>query len=193
VKVVAVLLASAAATFVAWACHPFPVSRRAPTYATSAPLHGVSTLATIVSTGLSTTLVTRTDRQQPERITLKGKDAVLTQDGHILQVGSLRPGDQLVSRPDGRIEDVSQVQTAISGVVSTAPEPGGGSLIVLIGGSRDIVVDLNRGTQIVDEKNANISPLALEETDLVQVHGVLDRALGEMTQTERVQRVWPGA
>jgi hypothetical protein len=116
---------------------------------------------------------------------------VVTRDGSRLPFQSVRPGDLLLWRANGEIEDTSQLVTDLRGIVSNPLDPGGNALVLLADDRRSIVVDLGSRTRYVDHSGKTASPADLEQADSIDVHGILDLSLGEITQTDTVTRMAP--
>jgi hypothetical protein len=116
---------------------------------------------------------------------------IVSRAGDRLSLQNVRPGDSLVWRVDGEIEDTSQVGTDLKGIVSYPLDPGGNILVLLTGDHRSIVVDIGSRTRYVDDSRKTQSAADLEQADLIEVYGILDESLGEITQTKTVTRIAP--
>jgi hypothetical protein len=116
---------------------------------------------------------------------------LVTGDGIRLSASSVRPGDRLVLRSNGRIEDVSQRSLHLSGVVAVEPDADDGPMIVQVGQSYDVVVDIASSTSINGSPANSATRVTLGDADQVQLKGVVDGALGEMTQTVTITRSGP--
>jgi hypothetical protein len=122
---------------------------------------------------------------------IRSPHLLMTGDGIRLAAASVRPGDRLVVRANGRIEDTSQSSRRLSGVVAVEPYADDGPMIVQVGQSYDVVVDITSSTSINGSPATTSRRVTLGDADQVQVQGVLDRTLGEMTQTVVVTRNGP--
>ena len=116
---------------------------------------------------------------------------MVTRDGRALPLTSILPGDVLVAQTDQRIEDSSQASVSLDGIVASAPDPEGTSMILQVGSTRAIVVDIAAGTRITTTAHRATDSTIIMDSDQVRVRGLLDTALGEMTQTDAIVRVGP--
>jgi hypothetical protein len=114
-----------------------------------------------------------------------------SRDGSRLSLQNVRPGDSLVWRADSQIEDTSQVVTDVKGIVSFPLDPGGNVLVLLTYDHRSVVVDIGSRTRYVDDSRRTTSLADLEQADRIDVYGILDQSLGEITQTKTVTRIAP--
>jgi hypothetical protein len=53
------------------------------------------------------------------------------------------------------------------------------------------VVDIGSRTRYVDDSRRTTSLADLEQADRIDVYGILDQSLGEITQTKTVTRIAP--
>ena len=136
-------------------------------------------------------LITRDDTGRLTRATLGARSKITTSDGRSLQSMSIRLGDRLAVRSGGQVEDLSQRTETMQALVSVAPTPDEGPMVVSIHHSQDIAVDLSASTHYQDRSHETSSALRIEDGDQVSIRGVVDRTLGEMTQTDSVSRVGP--
>jgi hypothetical protein len=91
----------------------------------------------------------------------------------------------------GSVEDLSQRVRDLQGIVVMPPESSGNTMILSIQPSGNIVVDTSSQTTFHDPSGKTSSLDEITDADIVDVHGVLDGALGEMTLTDSVTRLGP--
>lgn len=163
----------------------------APRHATSQTASSAGTVSTVTQHGLLTVIAVTTSGRLLNQLVVSARQSIVTRDGRKLAATDVRSGDALLVRADGRIEDLSQFVTDITGIVSTTPGSVDGPIVVHRNLSEDIVVDAGPQTRFIDPSNKATSLLYLEDADQVQAHGVLDLALGEMTETDSIVRLGP--
>jgi hypothetical protein len=117
---------------------------------------------------------------------------LVTGDDIKLAAASVRPGDTLILRANGQIEDTSQHSLHLTGVVAVEPDADDGPMIVQVGQSYDVVVDITSATSIDGSPANTVTRASLGDADQVELQGVLDSTLGEMTQTAAIMRSGPG-
>jgi hypothetical protein len=154
------------------------------------PSYG-GTVVVIHQNGSATSVITRDGSGQLAHITLGSNSKVTSADGRSLAQTSVRLGDHLAVRSNGQIEDLSQRTEDLQALVSVAPAPYEGPMVVVRHHSQDIAVDLTSRTHYADRSHETSSAVGIVDGDLVRVHGVVDEALGEMTQTDTVSRLGP--
>lgn len=135
-------------------------------------------------------LIVRTDKNALTY--LAGKHAqFITHDGRALDPADIRLGDRLAVQKDGRIQDMSQQIVNVRGIVSLASTGTGDSMIVQVDHSWSVVVDTAGSTHYVDRSHETSEVAEVQDSDMVQVRGVYDSTLGEMTQTRSLTRLGP--
>ncbi|MBV9282165.1 MAG: hypothetical protein JOZ41_18955 [Chloroflexi bacterium] len=157
----------------------------------TAPLPSGGTAVVIRPQGADTLIALRVRSGQLVSLTLDAAWHVATRDGRALSPARIRPGDQVVVRADRRMEDTSQRMADLKGIVAYALDPAEGALVVAVDRSLSIVADVDGHTRFKDLVEGQSSLETLEDADMVQLHGVFDDRLGEMTQTQTITRVGP--
>lgn len=162
------------------------VPSRTPTWAASTPPR--VTVLDATPTGSREILVLRGRRGDLRQVVVPATARVTTRDNRQLRPTNILAGDTLVLRAGGRIQDISQAQAVLDGVVAHTPSVQGDPMILLVHRSQGVLVDMTAatGSSIPSPSLADI-----EEADLVRVSGVLDQTVGEMTQTDTVVRRGP--
>lgn len=115
---------------------------------------------------------------------------ILTSDGQLLSAANVRPGDTVDVQGD-RVVDTSQTWTTLQGLVAAAPDPQGNTMIVQLSQGGQIIVDIDRSTQINGVPATSASALLIFDADRVQLRGLLDKQFGEMTQTVSIASSTP--
>lgn len=155
---------------------------------------GMSSPATVLDTarhGSRELLTLRGRRGELQQVAVPAGAHVSTRDGRALRPTSILAGDTLALRAGGRVEDTSQVETDLHGVVAHLPAVQGDPMVILVQPSRGVLVDLESAQGVQSSSPPPPYLSGIEEADLVQVRGVLDETLGEMTQTDSVVRRGP--
>jgi hypothetical protein len=114
-----------------------------------------------------------------------GAPHILTSDGYSLDRDNVRLGDT-VSVQNRQVVDLSRARVSLQGLVATALDPLSATMIVQLNSGVQIVVDLDAATRINGMPATPNSSLLIMDADLVQLVGVFDKQIGEMTQTESV-------
>jgi hypothetical protein len=112
---------------------------------------------------------------------------IVTRDGWPLSTASIRPGDTIVLRAGGRIEDTSQAVTSVDGIVASPPDLDVDTMIVQLGRSRQIVVTMSPQTRINGALATPESRGLIMVAERVRLRGVFDQQFGEMTNTNSVR------
>lgn len=157
----------------------------------SARVLAAGTVQTATRKGNELQLLLRVTPAQLTRLTVGSTRGIATRDGQALAASDVRPGDQILVPASGPVEDTSQVRATLNGIVSAAPGPSDDPMVVSIQQSRGILVDLSAQTVFGDPSGKFSSLAVIEDADEVRVTGVLDQAVGEMTQTISVLRLGP--
>lgn len=110
---------------------------------------------------------------------------ILTSDGSALPLEDVRPGDTALVHGN-RVVDLSQTRVTLQGLVAVAPMPLSTTMIVQLRSGLQILVDLDSTTRINGLPANPRSPVLIVDADEVQLVGVFDSWLGEMTRTERI-------
>jgi hypothetical protein len=150
-----------------------------------------ATVLQVVHGRTRTGLILRRGRQRLTMLALRAGQAIVTADGRPLSSGSVLSGDQMQLLASGSVVDSSQRSADLRGIVLFAPDPAAGALALAVPGAGGILVDTGRLTAFRDPSGKTSSLTELAEADVVQVHGVLDRAAGQMTETDSVTRLGP--
>ncbi len=112
-------------------------------------------------------------------------------DGQALQVASLRAGDRIIVSGGQVKQDISQQVTTLRGIVSLVSNESEGAMALQVAHSQDVLLDTDPHTGYTDRSHETSTLPQVQEGDEVQVRGVYDRTLGEMTQTLSVSRLGP--
>lgn len=121
-----------------------------------------------------------------------GKSAhVTTGDGRTLQASDIRLGDRLTVKNGTQIQDLSQRVASMRGIISVAPLDMAEPMVLQITPSLTISVDTGSQTHYADSSHETSMVSQLEDADILQIHGVYDSALGEMTWTDQISRLGP--
>jgi len=168
-----------------------PPNYPTPVRETGAAIRYSGTVDNVLQRNMAALLVLHSSGTAMRETLVGPTQRIVSRDGSRLSLQSVRPGDSLVWRADGEIEDTSQVVTDLKGIVSNPPDPGGNTLILLTDDRRSIVVDIGSRTRYVDDSRKTQSAADLEQADLINVYGILDQALGEITQTKTMTRTAP--
>ena len=171
--------------------HATPAASTAEREASSQPASHGGTIVVIHPDGTGASLITRDGTGRLARTTVGPRSKLTASDGQSLQQTSIRLGDLLTIRAGGQIEDLSQRTEDLQALVSVAPTPYDGPMVVVMQHSRDLAVDLSSQTRYHDSSHETSSPVGIVDGDLVRIRGVVDRALGEMTQTLSISRLGP--
>lgn len=158
------------------------VAGRVITRGTVIAVHPIATgAAYTVRTNSGDVVEFAVDRNRPVR----------TSDGLALAASSVRTGDTIVVRSGRQVVDASQRSVHWNVTIGEVSNPTGDSLVVQAGSSRGIVVDIARETHLVGNGGSVSSAAVFEDADQVAISGILDEALGEMTQTSAITWLGP--
>jgi len=149
------------------------------------------TAESITQQGRQARIVLRVDQARLVSLTVTPTRRIVSRDGRNLRTVDLRPGDQLRVAAAGTIVDSSQRVIDLQGIVVFAPDPSGGSMALEVASAGSILMDITPTTLFQDPSGRTASLTDIVDADVVKVRGVLDGALGEMTQTDRVVRLSP--
>jgi hypothetical protein len=131
------------------------------------------------------------------RLQLNSHSHITTGDGRALQPADIYEGDLVTVSTKRLVQDVSQRVQDMKGIVSDAPQETNDPIVVQISGSSTsssrlaIVVDTDSRTRYSDRSHETSRVTQLQDADILQLHGVYDRALGEMTHTDSISRLGP--
>lgn len=115
----------------------------------------------------------------------------MTADGHTLAASDLRPGDRLTVTAGHAVRDDSQVVERVRGLIAVGPASARDPLVVQLGPSWSIVADTTSSTRYTDLSHRTQTAGQLIDSDQVDLRGIYDTALGEMTQTVSITRLGP--
>lgn len=149
------------------------------------------TLIAMRSHGSASSILLRTQAGTPVSVRVTARSSVVSRDGQRLAVSDMRLGDRVEVSSSGQIRDQSQHVVRLSGVVSSAGQQPGDPLVIVVGETHGVVADLSSHMQYTDRSHETSSVTQLDDADQVQIRGVLDDALSEVTQTDSINRVGP--
>jgi len=81
------------------------------------------------------------------------------------------------------VADTSQLQSTVRGIVATTPDPDDDIMMMQVGLSRSLVVDLGPQTRLNGAPLTARTRMSIREAARVQITGLLDRKLGELVRT----------
>ena len=110
-------------------------------------------------------------------------------DGYPLARSSFRLGDSVGMTAGAELVDRSQSRVSLHGIVAISPDPDGNVMAVQVTPTRTILVDIDSKTQINGHLPNVRSRMSVEEADQVQIVGILDTTLDEVTQTVAINRI----
>ena len=149
------------------------------------------TVARVLQRGGRTALLLRAAGGRLSTVRLGAGQLVTTNDGVGLSPTSIRVGDKVRTLKTGSLEDTSQEVTDVQGVVAAPPDINDQALVLSVAHSSSVLIDAAAATAFQDPSGETSSLNQIEQADLLRVHGVLDAALGEMTQIDSVVRLGP--
>jgi hypothetical protein len=170
---VIILISRATGPHVSRTATPFPVKQAL-----------VGSVSQIKNSSVGTRLDVHLTNDGLKQVPIALGTKLTTLDGHTLLAASIRPGDEVSVAENGDVDDRSQQQSSLSGIVATGLEASSGPMIVQVKGGKDIIVDIASSTQVRSNKNTSLAADLVSTADPVMLSGVLDFRLGEMTQTE---------
>lgn len=136
-------------------------------------------------------VVLRINSSEVRTIVLGRHSRIITRDAHPIPASAIRPGDTITVQGRGWVKDLSQATENVRGVVVVGSVEANDPIIVQSGGSMAILADTGTRTQYSDPSHQTSSVAQLEDGDLVQLRGIVDSELGEMTRTDGVSRLGP--
>ena len=150
-----------------------------------------ATVSKVAVAGGTAQLLMRSSATQLTDVRLRSSTTIISRDGHKLALASIRPGDTLQTAPHHSIKDLSQAWVTLAGVVAYVPGFDSDLLVVQVAPSRMITVDVDPDTHLSDTHQPPANRVVISDADQIQMDGLLDGSLGEMTQTAKIVRVGP--
>lgn len=149
------------------------------------------TAISVPAGGSSGLVILRSSASHVTTITLGGASFLVTKDGRPLRVSALRLGDVLTIQADGRVEDNSQQEATVQGIVAYVPQTVDDPVVVEVNPSSAITVDAGTHTRYADVSGETSDVSQLQDADEVKIQGIFDSTLGEMTAVTSVARLGP--
>jgi hypothetical protein len=171
--------------------HRNAAARATPRLAGQHAAPGSGTVIAIRRSGPQTIMVARGQEGKLVRMMAAPGVHLVSADGHTLAANNVRLGDRLSTETHGQIVDRSQRRVKVRGLVAIGPASAGDTMVVSFAPSESVVIDLDKDTHYTDRSHETSSPTQIEDADVVQLQGVLDAQLGEMTQTQQIVRLGP--
>ncbi|GAC1468864.1 MAG: hypothetical protein PVSMB7_17360 [Chloroflexota bacterium] len=189
IRILSLLALGAAVQLLAPASAPGNRHTAAPYEASTSHLSGV--VAAIHQGRMQTVITVRTLHGSLVTMTPGSASYSIAADGRALDVRAIRVGDHLSQDSLGTVQDVSLSVVTLRGIVSVAPLQATDPITFQSQNAWAIIADAGPHTRYSDASRQTSTWDQLQDSDVIELQGLYDSAIGEMTKVQHVTRLGP--